>query len=90
MQLVFPKAEPGTCPQLTGLCLPLYDTLSLGFFHKAGKTQVSPNGHHLSPEKMRNPDSYIKSQVEFKALLSSSRIWLNSPLVGNWQHLAHH
>lgn len=91
MQIGFPKAELDSCAQLAGLCLPLYDIiLSLGLLHKAGKTQVPPNDHHLSPQEMRNPDSYIKSHVDFKALFSSSRIWLNSPLVGSWQHAAHH
>lgn len=81
MQIAFPKAEPGTCPQLPGLCPPLKDTiLSLGFFHEAGKTQVLPNDRHLTPQKRRDLDSYIKSQVDVKALLCSSRIWFNSPL----------
>lgn len=55
MQTSFPKAEIGTYPQLARLCLPLYDTiLSLGFFHEAGKAQVPPNDHHISPQKGEN------------------------------------
>lgn len=52
--------------------------------------QQTPYDHHVPPKKWRDPDSYIKSQMDFKALLCSPGIWLNSFLVDNWEHSTHH
>lgn len=65
-----PEREGYICPRMT--LFPL--SLVAGVLQEAGDTQLPPNDHHLPPQKRRDPDSHVKSQVDFKALLGSGSV----------------
>ena len=80
------KRQGYVCPCMTPSSL----SPVAGVLHEAGEMQLPPNDHHLPPQKRGDSDSYAKSQVDFKAPLCSSKIWLDYSLAGNWQHSTHH
>lgn len=56
-------------------------SLVAGVLHEAGDMQLPPNDHHLPPQK-RDPDSPVKRQVDFKALLGSGSVIPSWELAG--------